>query len=95
MCIRDRTPIELSSAHGRGLWQTDETALPDVASDAWRQLGGREWLGPYNGPTNVSGWPVDAAMPLMMARMVADVETSHEVERRFVVRAESGLLKSV
>ncbi len=88
-------PVELSSAHGRGLWQTDETALPDVAPDAWRQLGGREWLGPYNGPTNVSGWPVDAAMPLMMARMVADVETSHEVERRFVVRAESGLLKSV
>jgi hypothetical protein len=88
-------PIELSSAHGRGLWQTDETALPDIAPDAWRQLGGREWLGPYRGVTSASGWPVDAAMPLMMARMVPDGTMSQEVERRFVVRAESGLLKAV
>ncbi len=88
-------PIELSSAHGRGLWQTDELPLPDIAPDAWRQLGGREWLGPYRGVTSASGWPVDAAMPLMLARMVTDAEMSHEVERRFVVRAESGLLKAL
>ena len=88
-------PQELSRAHGRGLWQTDETPLPDVTPDAWRQLASREWLGPYRGPAPESGWPVDAAMPLMMARMVTDGAHSQEIERRFVVRADSGLLKAV
>ena len=34
-------PVELSPAHNRGLWQTDEQPLPDVAPDQWRLLSGR------------------------------------------------------
>ena len=95
-------PIELSPQHGRGLWQTDATALPEDASTVWRNLSSREWLGPYRGAAQTSGWPNDPAMPRMYASLalrdthsgVAQGEQWSETERRFVVRAESGLLKS-
>ena len=92
-------PSELSPAHQRGLWQTDATALPDDA-DAdgammWRNLASREWLGPYRGPLAESGWPNDPAMPRLYARVVEREAQCRETERRFVVRADAGLLKSV
>lgn len=93
-------PPELSPAHGRGLWQTDAQPLP--AADAagatvWRTLAGREWLGPYRGGDGDSGWPNDPAMPRLLARLAADKDPARdyfEVERRFVVRADAGLLRS-
>jgi len=91
-------PVELSAAHNRGLWQTDGQPLPDVAPDQWRMLSGREWLGDYRGDAQESGWPVDPAMPRMLAQMAcghADAPAAREVARRFVVRAEAGLLRSV
>lgn len=87
-------PIELSPAHGRGLWQTDEQALPEDSLSAWRNLSSREWLGPYRGAAEESGWPNDPAMPRMYARLVPHGLLWTETERRFVVRAESGLLKA-
>jgi uncharacterized protein len=91
-------PIELSPEHGRGLWQTDAQALPDAAPGLWRNLSSREWLGSYCGPAAESGWPNDPAMPRMYARLSPSTrghESWTELERRFVVRAESGLLKAV
>ena len=112
-------PVELSVQHGRGLWQTDQQPLPESASDVWRNLSSREWLGPYRGAATEAGWPNDPAMPRMYARLAQRGEgrlsqqgegrlsqqgegrlaehcdTWHETERRFVVRAESGLLKAV
>ena len=88
-------PIELSPQHGRGLWQTDEHALPEDSASVWRNLSSREWLGPYRGVAAESGWPNDPAMPRMYARLVPHGEQWTETERRFVVRAESGLLKAV
>ena len=93
-----QTPIELSPEHGRGLWQTDAERLPDAgANGVWRNLSSREWLGHYRGPLAESGWPNDPAMPKMYARVSPSSsgdETWTELERRFVVRAESGLLKA-
>ncbi len=83
---------ELSPHHGRGLWQTDEIALP---GPYWRNLAGREWLGPYLGQREERGWPNDPAMPRMYANLEARDEAWAETERRFVVRADAGLLKSV
>ncbi|MGL5001758.1 MAG: DUF1853 family protein, partial [Casimicrobium sp.] len=83
---------ELSPQHGRGLWQTDELALP---GSHWRNLAGREWLGPYFGAKEERGWPNDPAMPRMYANLEAQGEAWMETERRFVVRADAGLLKSV
>ena len=88
-------PVELSPHHGRGLWQTDAHALPEDAASVWRNLSSREWLGPYQGIATESGWPNDPAMPRMYARLVQRGEQWVETERRFVVRAESGLLKAV
>ena len=85
-------PAELSAAHCRGLWQTDVEPLP---ADCWRNLAGREWLGPYSGDAVESGWPNDPAMPRMFARLVQRASQWIETDRRFVVRAEAGLLKSV
>lgn len=85
-------PVELSTTHGRGLWQTDADALPD---GLWRNLAGREWLGPFRGGAVESGWPNDPAMPRMFARLAQRDSHWAETERRFVVRAEAGLLKSV
>lgn len=87
-------PAELSPQHGRGVWQTDAEALPQHAAHVWRNLSSREWLGPYRGVATESGWPNDPAMPRMYARLVQRGEQWTETERRFVVRAESGLLKS-
>ncbi len=87
-------PVELSPQHGRGLWQTDAQALPDDAEHVWRNLSSREWLGPYRGAAAESGWPNDPAMPRMYARLAAHDGRWQETERRFVVRAESGLLKA-
>jgi uncharacterized protein len=83
---------ELSPQHGRGLWQTDELALP---GPHWRNLAGREWLGPYLGLREEKGWPNDPAMPRMYANLEARGDAWAETERRFVVRADAGLLKSV
>ena len=91
-------PPELSPAHGRGLWQTDAIDLPDDGMTRWRNLSSREWLGQYRGTADASNWPVDPAMPRMFARLEACAKPSEqwqEVERRFVVRADAGLLKSV
>ncbi|TAG46279.1 MAG: DUF1853 family protein [Betaproteobacteria bacterium] len=85
-------PKELSPNHGRGLWQTDAIALP---GPHWRNLAGREWLGPYRGEFAESGWPNDPAMPRMYACIHERNGQWDESERRFVVRADSGLLKSV
>jgi hypothetical protein len=85
-------PIELSPAHGRGLWQTDLIALPE---GNWRNLSSREWLGPYRGPVEEGGLPNDPAMPRMYAQLKQQEQLWDEIERRFVVRAEAGLLKSV
>ncbi len=85
-------PVELSAAHCRGLWQTDGYPLPD---GVWRNLAGREWLGPFSGDAVESGWPNDPAMPRMFALMQSDGRAWRETERRFVVRADAGLLKSV
>ena len=95
-------PIELSARHGRGLWQTDATPLPDDATTVWRNLSSREWLGPYRGAALTSGWANDPLMPRMYARLalqdthlgVPQGEQWSETERRFVVRAESGLLRA-
>lgn len=87
------TPIELSPAHGRGLWQTDEHPLIADSLHVWRNLSSREWLGPYQGAAQESGWPNDPAMPRMYARLLPHGAAWTETERRFVVRAESGLLK--
>ena len=87
-------PAELSPGHGRGLWQTDAEALPEHAAQVWRNLSSREWLGPYRGVATESGWPNDPAMPRMYARLVPRGAQWAETERRFVVRAESGLLKA-
>jgi hypothetical protein len=86
-------PVELSPRHGRGLWQTDEQLLPEDSQQLWRNLSSREWLGPYQGAAEESGWPNDPAMPKMFASIEAFGSTWRETERRFVVRAESGLLK--
>ena len=86
-------PVELSVKHGRGLWQTDENPLPDGAGQVWRNLSSREWLGPYQGDATESGWPNDPAMPKLYVRLQPEGGSWHETERRFVVRAESGLLK--
>ena len=88
-------PIELSPQHGRGLWQTDAQALPEDSASVWRNLSSREWLGSYRGVVAESGWPNDPAMPRMYARIVPHGSLWTETERRFVVRAESGLLKAV
>ena len=88
-------PPELSHAHGRGLWQTDAMALPDDGVTKWRNLSSREWLGQYRGSVDESNWPVDPAMPRMYARLEASGDEWQEIERRFVVRADAGLLKSV
>lgn len=87
-------PTELSPQHGRGLWQTDEHALSENLASVWRNLSSREWLGPYQGGAAESGWPNDLAMPRMYAHLVQHGEQWTETERRFVVRAESGLLKA-
>ena len=87
-------PIELSPAHGRGLWQTDAAALPEDGESVWRNLSSREWLGPYRGAAAESGWPNDPAMPRLYARLVPCGSEWRETERRFVVRAESGLLRA-
>lgn len=87
-------PVELSTAHGRGLWQTDAEPLPQAAPDVWRNLSSREWFGPYCGAAVEAGWPNDPAMPRMYARLAEQADGWHETERRFVVRAESGLLKA-
>jgi uncharacterized protein len=83
---------ELSPKHGRGIWQTDQVAL---AGEHWRNLAGREWLGPYLGHREERDWPNDPAMPRMYAHLEQRGAQWAETERRFVVRAESGLLKSV
>jgi hypothetical protein len=83
---------ELSPHHGRGLWQTDADALPGLH---WRNLADREWLGPFRGAFAESGWPNDPAMPRMYARIHERDGHWSESERRFVVRADAGLLKSV
>ncbi len=83
---------ELSPNHGRGLWQTDEIAFPDPF---WRNLAGREWLGPYLGPREERGWPNDPAMPRMYAHLRERNGAWAETERRFVVRADAGLLKAL
>jgi hypothetical protein len=91
-------PQELSPGHGRGLWQTDELDLPPAADGGWRLLSGREWLGPYSGDVTESGWPNDPAMPRLFARLLAEGGEggrAAEVERRFVVRANSGLFGAV
>lgn len=88
-------PVELSRSHGRGLWQTDDVDLPDDGLTKWRNLSSREWLGEYHGATNESNWPIDPAMPRMYARLEASGAEWQEIERRFVVRADAGLLKSV
>lgn len=85
-------PAELSQAHGRGLWQTDAEPLP---VGQWRNLASREWLGPFRGDSVESGWPNDPAMPRLFARLEPYASEWMETERRFVVRAEAGLLKSV
>lgn len=82
---------ELSPNHGRGLWQTDDHAL----EGEWRNLAGREWLGPYLGERIERDWPNDPAMPRMYAYLQARANAWAETERRFVVRADSGLLRSV
>ena len=87
-------PAELSPQHARGLWQTDEWPLPEDTASAWRNLSSREWLGPYRGVATESGWPNDPAMPRMYARLIQRSAQWAETERRFVVRAESGLLKA-
>jgi len=87
-------PIELSTQHGRGVWQTDAHPLPGDSVSVWRNLSSREWLGPFRGVAAESGWPNDPAMPRMVARLVEHDEQWTETERRFVVRAESGLLKA-
>lgn len=87
-------PVELSPQHGRGLWHTDEYLLPEDAASTWRNLSSREWLGPYRGAVAESGWPNDPAMPRMYARVHESDGQWYETERRFVVRAESGLLKA-
>ena len=87
-------PTELSAQHGRGLWQTDEHALSEDLASVWRNLSSREWLGPYQGGAAESGWPNDIAMPRMYAHLVQHGDQWTETERRFVVRAESGLLKA-
>ena len=86
---------ELSPAHSRGVWQTDATALPDDGVTKWRNLSSREWLGRYRGVAEESNWPVDPAMPRMFARLESSGDAWQETERRFVVRADAGLLKSV
>ncbi len=86
---------ELSPQHGRGLWQTDEHALPEDSASMWRNLSSREWLGPYRGIATESGWPNDPAMPRMYARLEQRGDQWTETDRRFVVRAESGLLKAI
>ncbi len=92
---------ELSTAHGRGLWQTDATPLPDDGATKWRNLSSREWLGTYRGVADESNWPVDPAMPRMCARLEAYADDAdygsawQETERRFVVRADAGLLKAL
>ena len=89
---------ELSQGHGRGLWQTDSEPLPYAnasGSDLWRNLASREWLGPFRGGARESGWPNDPAMPRMYARLTPHGAEWQETERRFVVRADAGLLKSV
>ena len=90
---------ELSPTHGRGLWQTDATALPSNALDdsalVWRNLSSREWLGPYRGELALSNWPTDPAMPRMYVGLEEQGNEWQESERRFVVRADAGLLKSV
>ena len=89
---------ELSPTHGRGLWQTDAVELPDDGLTKWRNLSSREWLGQYRGAADESNWPLDPAMPRMYARLEASADPARqwqETERRFVVRADAGLLKSV
>ena len=86
---------ELSPAHSRGVWQTDANALPDDGTTKWRNLSSREWLGRYRGVAEESNWPVDPAMPRMFARLESSGDAWQETERRFVVRADAGLLKSV
>lgn len=88
-----KIPVELSPAHGRGLWQTDEHPLPGDSRHVWRNLSSREWLGPYCGAAEESGLPNDPAMPKMYVRLQPEGSAWRETERRFVVRAESGLLK--
>ena len=92
-------PAELSPAHARGLWQTDSTQLPANAANGdallWRNLSSREWLGPYRGEAAESNWPSDPAMPRMYACLEKRGDEWQESERRFVVRADAGLLKSV
>ena len=92
-------PAELSPAHGRGLWQTDATELPTIAANGnalfWRNLSSREWLGLYRGDIAESDWPTDPAMPRMYAALEKQGNGWQETERRFVVRADAGLLKSV
>ncbi len=88
---------ELSPSHGRGLWQTDAEPLPAIdepKTGRWRNLASREWLGPYRGEASESGWPNDPAMPRMFALLEPHDAEWQETERRFVVRAEAGLLKS-
>lgn len=87
-------PVELSAQHGRGLWQTDAHPLPDRdEGQIWRNLSSREWLGPYQGDAAESGWPNDPAMPKLYVCLRPEGGAWRETERRFVVRAESGLLK--
>ena len=88
-------PVELSRSHGRGLWQTDAVDLPEDGVTKWRNLSSREWLGEYHGSVDESNWPVDPAMPRMYARLETQGADWQEIERRFVVRADAGLLKSV
>ena len=92
-------PVELSTTHGRGLWQTDATELPTCAANGdallWRNLSSREWLGLYRGDAAESNWPIDPAMPRMYAGLQKQGGEWQETERRFVVRADAGLLKSV
>lgn len=92
-------PAELSPNHGQGLWQTDTTALPASAANGdallWRNLSSREWLGPYCGEVAESNWPSDPLMPRMYACLEKQGDQWRESERRFVVRADAGLLKSV
>lgn len=86
----ERGPAELSPGHLRGLWQREPRR---VARGDWRTLAGREWLGPYCGPRTESHWPIDPRMPRMLARGEHTPEGPWcEVERAFVLRADSGLL---
>ena len=90
-------PAELHLPTNRGLWQTDEQPLPDVAPDHWRLLSGREWLGDYRGDLQESGWPNDPAMPRLLAR-IADGDPhrpGHELARLFVVRPTPVCFKPV